>query len=97
MELPNQAPAASLVFQTMLAHGPLSRAEIGRRTGLSSGAVTKATSPLLDDGWIAELGRRGGENRSPAGRPPWSRSGRSEPASSASRSPRTSSSASSPT
>ncbi|GAA1722237.1 ROK family protein [Fodinicola feengrottensis] len=67
MELPNQAPAASLVFQTMLAHGPLSRAEIGRRTGLSSGAVTKATSPLLDDGWIAELGRRGGEPV--AGRP----------------------------
>jgi predicted NBD/HSP70 family sugar kinase len=67
VELPNQAPAAALVFQTMLAHGPLSRAEIGRRTGLSSGAVTKATSPLLDDGWIVELGRPAGEPV--AGRP----------------------------
>lgn len=67
MELPNQAPAAALVFQTMLAHGPLSRAEIGRRTGLSSGAVTKATSPLLDHGWIVELGRPAGEPV--AGRP----------------------------
>lgn len=67
MELPNQAPAAALVFQTMLAHGPLSRAEIGRRTGLSSGAVTKATAPLLDDGWIVELGRPAGEPV--AGRP----------------------------
>jgi predicted NBD/HSP70 family sugar kinase len=67
VELPNQAPAAALVFQTMLAHGPLSRAEIGRRTGLSSGAVTKATSPLLGDGWIVELGRPAGEPV--AGRP----------------------------
>ncbi|HEY2674296.1 MAG TPA: ROK family transcriptional regulator [Rugosimonospora sp.] len=61
MELPSQAPAATLVFQTMLAHGPLTRAEISRRTGLSSGAVTKAASPLLDDGWIAEIGHPSGE------------------------------------
>jgi predicted NBD/HSP70 family sugar kinase len=45
----------------MLAHGPLTRAEVGRRTGLSSGAVTKATTPLLDDGWIVELGRPAGD------------------------------------
>ena len=61
VELPNQAPAATLVFQTMLAHGPLTRAEVGRRTGLSSGAVTKAATPLLDDGWIMELGRPVGD------------------------------------
>jgi predicted NBD/HSP70 family sugar kinase len=61
VELPNQAPAATLVFQTMLAHGPLTRAEVGRRTGLSSGAVTKAATPLLDDGWIVELGRPAGD------------------------------------
>ncbi|HEY4456873.1 MAG TPA: ROK family protein [Pseudonocardiaceae bacterium] len=61
MELPNQAPAATLVFQTMLAHGPLTRAEVGRRTGLSSGAVTKATTPLLEDGWIVEIGRPVGD------------------------------------
>jgi predicted NBD/HSP70 family sugar kinase len=67
VELPNQAPAATLVFQTMLAHGPLTRAEVGRRTGLSSGAVTKAATPLLDDGWIVELGRPAGDHL--AGRP----------------------------
>jgi predicted NBD/HSP70 family sugar kinase len=67
VELPNQAPAAALVFRTMLAHGPLTRAEVGRRTGLSSGAVTKAATPLLDDGWIVELGRPAGDQL--AGRP----------------------------
>jgi predicted NBD/HSP70 family sugar kinase len=67
MELRSQAPAVAHVFQTVLVHGPLSRAEIGRRTGLSSGAVTKAATPLLDDGWIAELGRPAADR--PAGRP----------------------------
>ncbi|MCO6007988.1 ROK family transcriptional regulator [Actinoallomurus purpureus] len=67
MELPNQAPAAALVFRTLLAHGPLTRAEIGRRTGLSSGAVTKATAPLLDDDWIVEQGRPAGDRST--GRP----------------------------
>jgi predicted NBD/HSP70 family sugar kinase len=55
--LTDQSPATSLVFQTLLTHGPLTRAEAGRRTGLSAGAVTKATAPLLADGWITELGR----------------------------------------
>jgi predicted NBD/HSP70 family sugar kinase len=53
--LADQPPAAALVFQTLLAHGPLTRAEAGRRTGLSAGAVTKVTAPLLSDGWITEL------------------------------------------
>jgi predicted NBD/HSP70 family sugar kinase len=52
----------------MLTHGPLTRAEISRRTGLSSGAVTKAATPLLDDGWIVERGRPAGDDR-PTGRP----------------------------
>lgn len=51
----------------MLAHGPLSRAEAGRRTGLSPGAVTKAATPLLEDGWIEEIGPQAGERA--AGRP----------------------------
>jgi predicted NBD/HSP70 family sugar kinase len=67
MELRSQPPAVTHVFQTVLVHGPLSRAEIGRRTGLSSGAVTKAATPLLDDGWIAELGAPAVDR--PAGRP----------------------------
>ena len=67
MDLLNQAPAVALVFQTVLAHGPLSRAEVGRRTGLSPGAVTKAAVPLLDDAWIEEIGPPPGDR--PAGRP----------------------------
>ena len=55
MTLSDQPPAAALVFQTLLAHGPLTRAETGRRTGLSPGAVTKVATPLLTDGWITEL------------------------------------------
>jgi predicted NBD/HSP70 family sugar kinase len=57
MTLADQPPAAALVFQTLLVHGPLTRAEVGRRTGLSPGAVTKVATPLLADGWITELGR----------------------------------------
>ncbi|MEU9149726.1 ROK family transcriptional regulator [Streptomyces sp. NPDC048417] len=57
MTLADQPPAAALLFQTLLAHGPLTRAEIGRRTGLSPGAITKVATPLLTDGWITEMGR----------------------------------------
>ncbi|MEV8565901.1 ROK family transcriptional regulator [Streptomyces sp. NPDC051322] len=62
-----QPPAASLVFQTLLTQGPLTRAELGRRTGLSSGAVTKVSTPLLADGWITEIGRPTGDRQ--PGRP----------------------------
>ena len=57
MTLNDRPPAAALVFQALITHGPLTRAEAGRRTGLSSGAVTKVTTPLLADGWITEVGR----------------------------------------
>jgi predicted NBD/HSP70 family sugar kinase len=65
--LADQPPAAALVFQTLLAHGPLTRAETGRRTGLSPGAVTKVVTPLLADGWITELGEPAPKR--PTGRP----------------------------
>ena len=65
--LPTQAPAVAQVFHTVLAHGPVSRAEVGRRTGLSPGAVTKAATPLLEDDWIEEIGPPTGERA--AGRP----------------------------
>lgn len=67
MTLADQPPAAALVFQTLLQHGPLSRAEIGRRTGLTPGAVTKVATPLMVDGWITEVGRPTTERAS--GRP----------------------------
>ena len=65
--LPTQAPAVAQVFHTVLAHGPLSRAEVTRRTGLSPGAVTKASAPLIEDDWIEEVGPPPGDRV--AGRP----------------------------
>ncbi|MEV6791882.1 ROK family transcriptional regulator [Streptomyces sp. NPDC051320] len=47
-------PAASLVFTTVLSHGPLTRTEIARRTMLSSAAVTKAVRPLMEVGYLVE-------------------------------------------
>jgi predicted NBD/HSP70 family sugar kinase len=67
MELDSQPPAVAAVLQTVMIHGPLTRTEIGQRTGLSSGAVTKAAIPLIDDGWITELGKTARERS--AGRP----------------------------
>ncbi|MDH6126920.1 ROK family transcriptional regulator [Kitasatospora sp. GP82] len=46
---------ASAVLRAVLAHGPVSRAEIARHTGLSAPSVTKLTSTLLDAGLLAEL------------------------------------------
>ncbi|KUM99581.1 ROK family transcriptional regulator [Streptomyces yokosukanensis] len=46
--------AASSVFTTLLSHGPLTRAEVGRRTSLSPAAVTKAVRPLMRLGYLVE-------------------------------------------
>lgn len=51
---PDMTPAASLVFTTLLSHGPLTRAEVGRRTRLSPAAVTKAVRPLMEAGYLVE-------------------------------------------
>jgi predicted NBD/HSP70 family sugar kinase len=51
---PSLTPAASLVFTTLLSHGPLTRAETGRRTGLSPAAITKAVRPLMELGYLVE-------------------------------------------
>ncbi|MFC1437360.1 ROK family transcriptional regulator [Streptacidiphilus sp. N1-10] len=60
-------PAASLVFTTVLSHGPLTRAEIARRTRLSAAAVTKAVRPLMELGYVIEDPDQG--TRSALGRP----------------------------
>ena len=60
-------PTASLVFTTVLSHGPLTRAEIARRTGLSAAAVTKAVRPLMEFGYVVEDPSEGA--RSALGRP----------------------------
>ncbi|WP_212910087.1 ROK family transcriptional regulator [Streptomyces sp. TS71-3] len=52
--VPATTPAASLVFTTLLSHGPLTRAEIAQRTLLSAAAVTKAVRPLMEVGYLVE-------------------------------------------
>jgi predicted NBD/HSP70 family sugar kinase len=52
--VPATTPAASLVFTTVLSHGPLTRAEVARRTRLSPAAVTKAVRPLMEVGYLVE-------------------------------------------
>jgi predicted NBD/HSP70 family sugar kinase len=52
---PVTSPAAATVFTTVLTQGPVSRVEVARRTGLSSAAVTKASRPLIEAGYLTEL------------------------------------------
>ncbi len=65
--VPVSTPAASLVFTTVLSHGPLTRIDIARRTELSAAAVTKAVRPLLEVGYLVEDLNDGA--RSALGRP----------------------------
>ncbi|MFE2883863.1 ROK family transcriptional regulator [Streptomyces graminifolii] len=51
---PAHTPAVSQVFTTVLSHGPLTRLEVARRTGLSAAAVTKAVRPLMEAGYLTE-------------------------------------------
>lgn len=47
-------PAHPLALDVLL-HGPLSRAALARRTGLSPGSVTRLTAPLVSDGVLVEV------------------------------------------
>ncbi|ADI05327.1 MULTISPECIES: ROK family transcriptional regulator [Streptomyces] len=51
---PVRTPAASHIFTTLLSHGPLTRPELARRTGLSAAAVTKAVRPLIESAYLVE-------------------------------------------
>lgn len=51
---PAHTPAASQIFTTVLSHGPLTRADVARRAGLSAAAVTKAVRPLIEAGYLVE-------------------------------------------
>ncbi|MEV5181838.1 ROK family transcriptional regulator [Streptomyces werraensis] len=64
---PAHTPAASQIFTTVLTHGPLTRQETARRTGLSPAAVTKAVRPLIEAGFLVE--DAGAEVRPAVGRP----------------------------
>ncbi|MEO3749674.1 ROK family protein [Streptomyces sp. B6B3] len=52
---PITTPATAQVFTTVLTHGPISRQDVARLTGLSSAAVTKAARPFIDAGYLREL------------------------------------------
>ncbi|MCL2465002.1 MAG: MarR family transcriptional regulator, partial [Micrococcales bacterium] len=45
-------PAEAAVLTMVLTAGAIARADIARRTGLSSAAVTRAAQPLLDAGFL---------------------------------------------
>lgn len=47
----------SLVLRTLFDHGPVSRAEIARRTGLTRTTVSDVVADLLGNGIAAEVGR----------------------------------------
>ncbi len=61
-------PAATAVFTTVLTHGPISRTDIAKITGLSSAAVTQAARPILEAGYLDEL-PSGGRTGARLGRP----------------------------
>jgi predicted NBD/HSP70 family sugar kinase len=46
-----------LVVRTLYDHGPISRAEVARLTGLTRTTVSDVVSTLLDDGVVREIGR----------------------------------------
>ena len=41
------------IFTRIITHGPVSRLDIGRLTGLSQAKVTKTVSPLIESGYVA--------------------------------------------
>ncbi|RMI06720.1 ROK family transcriptional regulator, partial [Cellulomonas triticagri] len=59
-------PAARAVLREVLVHGPVERADVGRRLGLSPASLTRLTRPLLDAGLLVE---GAGVARTGAGRP----------------------------
>lgn len=42
------------IFTQIITHGPISRLEVGRLTGLSQAKVTKTVSPLIRDGYVSQ-------------------------------------------
>ena len=54
MKLSSIDPTSRLVVQTVLRYGPIARVGIARRTGLSSGSMTRLTTPLVSAGILRE-------------------------------------------
>jgi predicted NBD/HSP70 family sugar kinase len=45
-------PRSAEIFTRIITHGPVSRLDIGRLTGLSQAKVTKTVSPLIESGYV---------------------------------------------
>lgn len=58
--LPKTSPGAVAVASTLITEGAMSRAELSRRTGLTSAAVTKVVTPLTEAGYVREVGPSAG-------------------------------------
>lgn len=58
-------PSSQRVALDVLRHGPISRAELGRALGLSSGSLTRITKPMIASGLLVQ----GDPVAAPAGRP----------------------------
>lgn len=54
----SMTPSTRAVFSEVLLRGPLARAELARRLGLSPASLTKLTRPLIDQGLLREDGAR---------------------------------------
>ncbi|SED52475.1 ROK family protein [Ruania alba] len=65
--LRSTASAPRVVFTTILTRSPISRIDVARHTGLSQAAVTKAVSPLMVAGLVADYPQARQQGR--AGRP----------------------------
>ncbi|MDQ0573843.1 ROK family transcriptional regulator [Agromyces albus] len=60
-------PDASLpVAIEVLRHGPISRADLARRMGMSAGSLSRLTAPLIDQGLLVDIGEH---NDGRVGRP----------------------------
>jgi len=55
-----------VVLQTIRIHGPITRAELSRTTGLTAPAVANITRRLIQVGLVAEAGKRHGARGQPA-------------------------------
>ena len=54
------------IFEIIHLYEPISRAEIARRVGFSSAAVSNIVAELLDQGFVTELGRRSSNRGQPS-------------------------------
>ncbi len=58
--------SARELARQVLIHGPISRAELGRRLGLSPASLTRLSKPFLDHGLFLESGEQQGATGRPA-------------------------------